>query len=114
MQRVRVAAHHRPKIMNKRTSLVVFTLSDNDGPYYWHIKSGTIQRDPPEFTYGKNEPKTPLVKDAETVSAFSFDVTKSTCNATSFIPRVCSDSHIMKGVLEFNSNYFIAYYLPGY
>ncbi|KAI5702567.1 hypothetical protein M8J75_001583 [Diaphorina citri] len=40
---------------------------DNDGPYYWHIKSGTIQRDPPEFTYGKNEPKTPLVKDAETV-----------------------------------------------
>ncbi|EEB11505.1 predicted protein [Pediculus humanus corporis] len=21
---------------------------DNDGPYYWHIKSGTIQREPPE------------------------------------------------------------------
>ena len=20
---------------------------DEDGPYYWHIKSGTIQRDPP-------------------------------------------------------------------
>lgn len=22
---------------------------DNDGPYYWHIKSGTIQREPPLF-----------------------------------------------------------------
>lgn len=22
-------------------------LPDDDGPYYWHIKSGTIQRDPP-------------------------------------------------------------------
>ena len=22
--------------------------SDDDGPYYWHIKSGTIQREPPE------------------------------------------------------------------
>lgn len=21
---------------------------DNDGPYYWHIKSGTIQREPPK------------------------------------------------------------------
>ena len=24
------------------------TFSDDDGPYYWHIKSGTIQREPPE------------------------------------------------------------------
>lgn len=41
---------------------------DNDGPYYWHIKSGTIQRDPPESAInGKNEPKTPLVRDAENV-----------------------------------------------
>ncbi|XP_050436608.1 protein Fe65 homolog [Adelges cooleyi] len=39
---------------------------DNDGPYYWHIKSGTIQREIPEYS-GKNEPKTPLVKDAESV-----------------------------------------------
>lgn len=43
---------------------------DNDGPYYWHIKSGTIQRDPPESVInGKNEPRTPLVKDAENVSS---------------------------------------------
>uniref|UniRef100_A0A0P4VWF5 Putative amyloid beta a4 protein-binding family b member 2-like isoform x3 n=1 Tax=Rhodnius neglectus TaxID=72488 RepID=A0A0P4VWF5_9HEMI len=39
---------------------------DNDGPYYWHIKSGTIQRNPPEVISGNNEPRTPLVKDAET------------------------------------------------
>uniref|UniRef100_A0A1B6CDF2 PID domain-containing protein n=1 Tax=Clastoptera arizonana TaxID=38151 RepID=A0A1B6CDF2_9HEMI len=39
---------------------------DNDGPYYWHIKSGTIQRDPPQsILNGKNEPKTPLMKEAE-------------------------------------------------
>lgn len=24
-----------------------FTTTDNDGPYYWHIKSGTIQREAP-------------------------------------------------------------------
>lgn len=24
---------------------------DNDGPYYWHIKSGTIQREVPEKKY---------------------------------------------------------------
>lgn len=43
---------------------------DNDGPYYWHIKSGTIQREPPEYS-GKNEPKTPLVKDAESVMSIN-------------------------------------------
>ncbi|XP_014294249.1 protein Fe65 homolog [Halyomorpha halys] len=39
---------------------------DNDGPYYWHIKSGTIQRNAPEIISGINEPRTPLVRDAET------------------------------------------------
>lgn len=32
---------------------------DNDGPYYWHIKSGTIQREPPLF------PKEPLTQSNE-------------------------------------------------
>lgn len=35
---------------------------DNDGPYYWHIKSGTIQREPP--VWPKDQPrelKTPVV-----------------------------------------------------
>lgn len=45
---------------------LIYFILDNDGPYYWHIKSGTIQREPPEYS-GKNEPKTPLVKDAESV-----------------------------------------------
>jgi len=27
----------------------VVLITDNDGPYYWHIKSGTIQRDPPKI-----------------------------------------------------------------
>lgn len=29
--------------------------SDNNGPYYWHIKSGTIQREPP--LWSKEMPK---------------------------------------------------------
>lgn len=37
---------------------------DSNGPYYWHVKSGTIQRNVPEHS-GNSEPKTPLVKDAE-------------------------------------------------
>lgn len=28
---------------------------DNNGPYYWHIKSGTIQREPP--LWSKEQPK---------------------------------------------------------
>ncbi|XP_037913861.1 protein Fe65 homolog isoform X2 [Hermetia illucens] len=33
---------------------------DNDGPYYWHIKSGTIQREPPTWPKcASKEPKTP-------------------------------------------------------
>uniref|UniRef100_A0A8D8LJ95 Protein Fe65 homolog n=1 Tax=Cacopsylla melanoneura TaxID=428564 RepID=A0A8D8LJ95_9HEMI len=61
---------------------------DNDGPYYWHIKSGTIQRDPPEFTYGKNEPKTPLVKDAETVlTNFQLTGSNSSNNVLSMVTR---------------------------
>lgn len=37
---------------------------DNDGPYYWHIKSGTIQREPPLWPKNQQderEPKTPVV-----------------------------------------------------
>lgn len=36
---------------------------DNNGPYYWHIKSGTIQREPPKAEQppgaANKEPKTP-------------------------------------------------------
>nr|CAD7264793.1 unnamed protein product [Timema shepardi] len=42
---------------------------DNDGPYYWHIKSGTIQREPPALPApGKTESRRLLVKEAESVS----------------------------------------------
>lgn len=43
---------------------------DNDGPYYWHIKSGTIQREPPtENSNGKNENRRSVVKDTDSVLA---------------------------------------------
>lgn len=38
---------------------------DNDGPYYWHIKSGTIQREPPLWPKNPqdvNELKTPVAQ----------------------------------------------------
>lgn len=35
---------------------------DNDGPYYWHIKSGTIQREPPVWPKDvPKELKTPVI-----------------------------------------------------
>lgn len=34
---------------------------DNDGPYYWHIKSGTIQREPPVWPKDAQELKTPVI-----------------------------------------------------
>lgn len=39
---------------------------DNDGPYYWHIKSGTIQREPPLWPKNQQNdngvPKTPIAQ----------------------------------------------------
>lgn len=44
-------------------------VSDKDGPYYWHIKSGTIQREPPEAPLNpKTENRRSLVKDNDSVS----------------------------------------------
>lgn len=57
------------KIKSARLFYFRCMFTDNDGPYYWHIKSGTIQRDPPDGEGSlKNEPRTPLVKDVESVS----------------------------------------------
>ncbi|KAK2714983.1 hypothetical protein QYM36_009841 [Artemia franciscana] len=39
---------------------------DSDGPYYWHVKSGTIQRDPPTSSESK-EAVRQLVRDAESL-----------------------------------------------
>ncbi|XP_015593076.1 amyloid-beta A4 precursor protein-binding family B member 2 isoform X2 [Cephus cinctus] len=44
---------------------------DNDGPYYWHIKSGTIQREPPEAPLNsKTESRRSLVKDNDSINNF--------------------------------------------
>ncbi|XP_020709801.2 protein Fe65 homolog isoform X1 [Athalia rosae] len=44
---------------------------DNDGPYYWHIKSGTIQREPPEAPLpSKSESRRSLVKDNDSINNF--------------------------------------------
>ncbi|XP_034938072.1 protein Fe65 homolog isoform X2 [Chelonus insularis] len=44
---------------------------DKDGPYYWHIKSGTIQREPPEASLNsKTENRRSLVKDNDSINNF--------------------------------------------
>lgn len=35
----------------------VVVLTDDQGAYFWHIKSGTIQREPPKPTSGLSHPK---------------------------------------------------------
>lgn len=43
--------------------------SDNDGPYYWHIKSGTIQREAPLVPCTeKTESRLNFSKDTDNVS----------------------------------------------
>ncbi|XP_055320912.1 protein Fe65 homolog isoform X3 [Sitodiplosis mosellana] len=44
---------------------------DNDGPYYWHIKSGTIQREPPLF------PKEPVPQQAGDIKTPSSGLNQS-------------------------------------
>ncbi|XP_014205013.1 protein Fe65 homolog isoform X2 [Copidosoma floridanum] len=44
---------------------------DKDGPYYWHIKSGTIQREPPEARLSKPESRRSFIKDNDSVNNFN-------------------------------------------
>ncbi|OXU27458.1 hypothetical protein TSAR_014227 [Trichomalopsis sarcophagae] len=44
---------------------------DKDGPYYWHIKSGTIQREPPEARISKLESRKSFVKDNDSINNFN-------------------------------------------
>lgn len=41
------------EIYNCITSKLFWIFLDNDGPYYWHIKSGTIQREPPTLPFSE-------------------------------------------------------------
>ena len=44
---------------------------DENGPYYWHVKSGNIQREPPEAPpHSKRESRRSLVKDNDSINNF--------------------------------------------
>ena len=44
---------------------------DENGPYYWHVKSGNIQREPPEVPpHSKRESRRSLVKDNDSINNF--------------------------------------------
>lgn len=65
--------------------LVIFLFLDNDGPYYWHIKSGTIQREIPLIDTEKTE-KSDIksnIKDCDLISSFesSMSVTRSSTSS---------------------------------
>lgn len=54
--------------MNYKNLLII---TDNDGPYYWHIKSGTIQREAPLIpcTEGKTDSRLNFSKESDNVSS---------------------------------------------
>ncbi|KAL1505805.1 hypothetical protein ABEB36_005282 [Hypothenemus hampei] len=57
---------------------------DNDGPYYWHIKSGTIQREMPQFELDKEKSDSKQgFKESDFFSAFesSMTVTRSSTSS---------------------------------
>ncbi|XP_006622419.1 protein Fe65 homolog isoform X4 [Apis dorsata] len=44
---------------------------DENGPYYWHVKSGNIQREPPEAPpHSKRESRRSLIKDNDSINNF--------------------------------------------
>ena len=43
-------------------------IADNYGPYYWHIKSGNIQREPPELTINSKDIQKNIIKNNQSVS----------------------------------------------
>lgn len=51
-------------------------ISDNDGPYYWHIKSGTIQREAPTNVVSNNS-----IGEIPREGAMTSSVTRSTTSS---------------------------------
>ncbi|KAL7289688.1 hypothetical protein TKK_0016411 [Trichogramma kaykai] len=44
---------------------------DKEGPYYWHIKSGTIQREAPDVHFSKIEVRRSFIKDSDSICNFN-------------------------------------------
>lgn len=72
-------------LSNKGLSQGFYLFSDNDGPYYWHIKSGTIQRDLPKLLpVEAKESRISMVRDCSNLSEARYEgvmntsVTRST------------------------------------
>lgn len=71
---------------------------DNDGPYYWHIKSGTIQREPPLF------PKEPTTQTDIKTPSSGLHQSPSLLHmqATSSVNKISSQSHYYNTGMGFN------------
>ena len=61
----------------------VFAAQDGDGAYYWHIKSGTIQRQPPEQQALQQDQvcSQPNMQIRESVSKSAFLLILVSCNS---------------------------------
>ncbi|XP_060532053.1 protein Fe65 homolog isoform X2 [Cylas formicarius] len=65
---------------------------DNDGPYYWHIKSGTIQRELPLFDLDKEKSDTKLgFKESDLISSFETAMTVTRSNTSSALDLETDD-----------------------
>lgn len=69
---------------------------DADGPYYWHISSGTIQREPPQSQPGQKLHSKQLIKDVDSINSMpsskSSSISSSSSSDSSEI-SVCNNDH---------------------
>lgn len=65
---------------------------DNDGPYYWHIKSGTIQRDLPPLEFEKEKSDSKLsFKESDFITSFDTSMTVTRSSTSSALDLEADD-----------------------
>ena len=86
-------------------------LLDDDGPYYWHIKSGTIQREPPENK--ENQPamnfQRQVVREAEV--AF-ISLCKQLTNGANYFSSFSFDRQLAPASLQWFPEALLASHFP--
>ena len=74
-----------------------FYFQDSDGPYYWHIKSGTIQRQPPQHEDSQDQVSN-LVRNVRSSRIFDSNFDGSSLDSdyipSTGMPKSCTASSI--------------------
>lgn len=68
---------------------------DADGPYYWHISSGTIQREPPQSQPGQKLHSKQLIKDVDSINSMPSSKSSSISSSSSDSSEIsaCNNDH---------------------